>query len=87
MQRSRMPFVLALCVVLLIVIACVSSVPRSDAAAADTIFFDDFSYAKTQEMKKTGWILRTEPGWPGVPGATWSEAGVSLHKHPSQPNN
>ena len=87
MKRSQTLFVLALCVVLMIVIACVSSVPRSDAAAADAIFFDDFGYTKNQEMKKNGWILRTEPGWPGVPGATWSEAGVSLHKDSAQPNN
>jgi hypothetical protein len=30
-------------------------------------------------MKKRGWIVRTVPGWPGVPGATWREEGVSFH--------
>ena len=38
-------------------------------------------------MKKNGWIIRTEPGWPGVPGATWLEKGVSLLKDPDKPNN
>ncbi len=60
-------------------------VPRSHASAADAVLFDDFSYGNKQQMKKNGWILRTEPGWPGVPGATWSEEGVSLLKDPDQP--
>ena len=51
------------------------------------ILFDDFSYTSKQQLKKNGWILRTEPGWPGVPGATWSEAGISLLNHPDQRNN
>ena len=46
------------------------------------VFFDDFTYDNTQQMKKNGWILRTEAGWPGVPGATWSEQAVSLLKEP-----
>ena len=44
------------------------------------ILFDDFSYTNTQAMKKNNWIIRTEPGWPGIPGATWSEQGVTLMK-------
>jgi hypothetical protein len=52
----------------------------SSQRATDAVLFDDFSYSDKQQMKKNGWILRTEPGWPGVPGATWSEDGVSLHK-------
>jgi len=83
MNRSKILSVLALCVVLLIVIAGVISIPRSDAAPVDAIFFEDFGYGNKQAMKRNGWILRTEPGWPGVPGATWSEDGVSLHKDPA----
>lgn len=51
------------------------------------VLFDDFSYANKQQLKKHDWIIRTEAGWPGVPGATWSEDGVSLVKDPNQPNN
>jgi hypothetical protein len=80
-------FLLALSFALIVVGSIVSSAPRSNAAAVDPIFFDDFGYTKNQEMKKNGWILRTEPGWPGVPGATWSEDGVSLHKDPAMANN
>ena len=65
--------------VFLIVLSTASFLTESRAVANDQILFDDFSYANNQEMKKKGWILRTEPGWPGVPGATWAEDGVSLH--------
>ena len=50
----------------------------SDAAA--NVLFDDFSYVNHAQLEKNGWIIRTEAGWPGVPGATWSEAGVTLLK-------
>jgi hypothetical protein len=42
------------------------------------VVVDDFSYANKAQLKKHGWIIRTEPGWPGVPGAIWSEDGVSI---------
>lgn len=77
-------FALALSIASLFVLA---PVPSSETAAADAVLFDDFSYTNKQQMKKNGWILRTEPGWPGVPGATWSEDGVSIEKDPAQPNN
>ena len=51
------------------------------------VLFDDFSYANNQELKQNGWIIRTEAGWPGVPGATWKESGVSINKDPDQPKN
>jgi len=51
------------------------------------LLFDDFSYSNNQQLKKNGWIIRTAPGWPGVPGATWSENGVSILKDPNQSKN
>jgi len=51
------------------------------------ILFDDFNYTKQKQLKKHGWIVRTAAGWPGVPGATWSEDGVSLVKDTDQPHN
>lgn len=51
------------------------------------VLFDDFSYTNQKELKKHGWIVRTAAGWPGVPGATWSEQGVSFVKDPNQPRN
>ncbi|HJP90782.1 MAG TPA: glycoside hydrolase family 16 protein [Pyrinomonadaceae bacterium] len=51
------------------------------------VFFDDFSYTNKNQLKKNGWILRTAPGWPGVPGATWSEEAVSILKDSDQSTN
>jgi hypothetical protein len=51
------------------------------------ILFDDFSYTNQSQMKKNGWIVRTEPGWPGIPGAKWLEKGVTFHKDPASPKN
>jgi hypothetical protein len=42
------------------------------------LLFEDFSYASTAQLKRNGWIVRTAPGWPGVPGALWEEAGVTV---------
>ena len=57
------------------------------AKPAAQILFDDFSYDNQKQLKSHGWIVRTAAGWPGVPGATWSEAGVTLLKEPNQPRN
>ena len=65
------------CAVTLIIVAAVIS---STAAPPAAILFEDFNYTNKEQLKKNGWIIRTEAGWPGVPGAIWSENGVSLHK-------
>lgn len=74
-----MKALLAFAVALVIIVALISSAPLQAAAPA-AILFDDFNYTSKDQLKKNGWIIRTEAGWPGVPGATWSEDGVSLHK-------
>jgi hypothetical protein len=51
------------------------------------MLFDDFSYTNKQQLKKNGWIIRTEAGWPGIPGALWMEEGVSLLKDSDQAGN
>ena len=43
------------------------------------VLFDDFSYTSRAQLAPHGWIVRTRPGWPGVPGATWRAANVSFH--------
>ena len=68
------------CAVALIIVAAI--INSTAAAPTAAILFDDFNYTSKEQLKKNGWILRTEAGWPGVPGATWSEDGVSLHKEP-----
>jgi hypothetical protein len=73
-------FAAALCVVLFV---CLNAAPQR----RPQVLFDDFSYTNNQQMKTNGWILRTEPGWPGVPGATWKEANISIIKDPAVANN
>ena len=51
------------------------------------ILFDDFNYSNNRELKNHGWIIRTAPGWPGVPGATWAENGVSMELDLDRPGN
>jgi len=51
------------------------------------LLFDDFTYLNQSQLEKNGWIIRTEPGWPGVPGATWSKAGVTIVKDPANAKN
>lgn len=72
---------------LLVIIATVTSLPSLRAAAPPAVLFEDFSYANKQQMKQNGWILRTEAGWPGVPGALWQEDGVTLVKDSDRPGN
>ena len=75
------------CTVALSVTFIIASFPSSQTAAPAAILFDDFHYTNKQQLKKNGWILRTEPGWPGVPGATWSEEAISIVKDPDRANN
>jgi hypothetical protein len=51
------------------------------------ILFDDFGYSGHKEMKKNGWIIRSVAGWPGIPGATWWQEGVSFLKDAERPGN
>ncbi len=57
------------------------------ASHRDASFFDDFNYSSKSQLKKNGWIIRTEAGWPGVPGANWLEQGVSLLRDPDNRAN
>lgn len=97
-----MRFVQCLCGVLaiLIVAACQSGArPAAEPTAIPTAavtatparvpgtLFDDFSYANSQGLINNGWIIRTEPGWPGVPNAVWGKNNVSLIDDADQPGN
>ncbi|MBP6901235.1 MAG: glycoside hydrolase family 16 protein [Burkholderiaceae bacterium] len=48
------------------------------AAGLSGVFFDDFSQADAQALAADGWILRSTAGHPGVPGAVWDPAAISL---------
>src|SRR5438128_4294315 len=47
-------------------------------AARPPVLFDDFSYASATQLAPHGWVVRTKPGWPGVPGAAWRQSNVSV---------
>jgi glycosyl hydrolase family 16 len=51
----------------------------SFGCASSKVLFDDFSYAKKEDLASNGWILRTASGWPGIPGAAWGPESFSLH--------
>jgi hypothetical protein len=65
----------------------VTSTSTESVKSKPEALFDDFSYTNQKELKKHGWIVRTAPGWPGVPGATWSKQGVSFLKDLKDPRN
>jgi len=52
------------------------------------VFFDDFSYRDSAELRDAGgWLLRDRAGHPGPAGARWSPAGVQVVDDPARPNN
>jgi len=75
-----------LSVAALLVIGTPSDV-SANAQMSAPILFDDFSYTDKQQMKRNGWIIRTEAGWPGVPGAAWLEQNVWTLKDAGRANN
>ena len=79
-----------LCAIVLTLLFVAHEPSETSATAqvrANQVLFDDFSYDNHADLKKNGWIIRTAPGWPGVPGATWSEGGVSFLKDTDSPGN
>src|SRR6476659_6591064 len=51
----------------------------ASTASRRPVMFDDFSDTSTSELAAHGWIMRAEPGWPGVPGSAWGPESFSLH--------
>jgi hypothetical protein len=53
----------------------------------EPVLFDDFVYTDHAALEANGWVVRTAPGWPGVPGATWWPEGISFHDNDMQPGD
>jgi len=66
------------------VAGCASMAPPAPPAQ---LFFDDFSYAKTSDMRATGWQLRDGTGHPGLPGGRFSADAITLLDDPLAPGN
>ena len=77
MKLTWIIFLFALMTPLLFATGTLRQRPKPTKSSTQ-LLFDDFSYSNKSQLKKHGWIIRTAAGWPGVPGATWSEGGVSL---------
>jgi len=56
-------------------------------AQPEQLFFDDFQHRDIAALRAFGWTLRDEAGHPGVPGATWSPAALSLVDDPARRGN
>jgi hypothetical protein len=69
-----------------VAIAAVLRAAPPSAPAAE-ILFDDFSYAKADDMTQHGWCLRSKPGWPGIPGAHWGPEAIAIVDDPTTPGN
>ena len=54
--------------------ACATAAPHRTP-----VFFDDFSYTSAAQLARHGWIVRSEAGFPGVPGASWGPGNVTFH--------
>src|SRR5258708_3560259 len=64
----------------------VSQGSRVKNVSSQTLF-DDFNYSNHKQLAKHGWIIRTAAGWPGVPGASWGNKGVSFPIAQEHPGN
>jgi hypothetical protein len=64
----------------------ISQASRRANLSSQTLF-DDFSYSNYKQLARHGWIIRTAPGWPGVPGAIWGNTGVSFPSDQEQRGN
>jgi len=56
-------------------------------AQPERLFFDDFQHRDIAALRAFGWTLRSEAGHPGVPGAIWSPAALSLVDDPERKGN
>ena len=74
------------CTLMLATVA-LSGCATAPVASGPPVLFDDFSYSRPADSASNGWILRTAPGWPGVPGATWGPQSFSMHDDPDSPGN
>ncbi|HSD85667.1 MAG TPA: hypothetical protein VLG46_17525, partial [Anaerolineae bacterium] len=60
---------------------------ESTSPSITGVLFDDFTYTDQQSLIDHGWIIRTEPGWPGVPDAVWAKNSVSFVDDTDQAGN
>ena len=89
MHINSKPLLIYACAITcaLVLMLAVSGATAQNARPLTPILFDNFSYSNKEQLKKNGWIVRTAPGWPGVPGAKWLDTNVTLLKDPANAKN
>lgn len=60
---------------------------RAGAPSEPRIMFDDFNYSSHDAMTRNSWIIRTELGWPGIPGSRWGRESISFLDDPALKGN
>jgi len=60
---------------------------QAGAKLTAQLLFDDFNYTNQKKFLKNGWVIRTAPGHPGIPGAKWPLENVSFLNDPDQTEN
>jgi len=60
---------------------------HASLAAAQGVFFDDFSQPDSAALQRSGWAVRVKPGHPGIEGASWGPDMVTLVDDPAQRGN
>jgi len=63
--------------------------PTSPLQPGLGVLFDDFNYHGPDDpaLRRRQWIVRTNPGGPGLPGASWPKNGVAFVDDPDHPGN
>ncbi len=59
--------------------------PTANSPAA--VLFDDFNYTGTGQLGVGGWVIRSQPGHPGIEGAQWGPVALSLLADPLHQGN
>jgi hypothetical protein len=70
-DRSSRRRILSLVVLVPLVLIAATSLGQPQ------VLFDDFSVG-VGGLRQHGWTIRAKPGWPGIPGATWSSKSASV---------
>ena len=78
MSRQAMTKATALAALAAVILVAGAAAGKAKTSSAGPVLFDDFSYTSTSQLSAHGWIVRSRAGWPGVPGATFRAANVTV---------
>jgi len=87
LDRERWKTVRALSAWILSVGVCCWSCASEPVSKLQGIFFDDFNYDDAAALASGGWIVRQQPGHPGIAGARWGADSLSIVRDPDEPGN